>query len=238
MSSGTVGGPFTPSSQSYTLRNTGGSTIDWTAAKTQSWTSLFVVSGTLAPGASVTVDILINNVANSLAAGTYTDTLTITNTTNGTGNTTRPVSLTVATAGRSRGHTGRRPDLVGPPRGSVHAFEPSLHAPEHGRRVHQLDGRENPGLDDAVRLVRDPGRQGDGHGHGLDQYGGQRAGRRDLQRHGHVHQPDQRLRQHGPPRGADRQSRPRSLRPPGQPGRDLRRRDHDVRREQRGRGDR
>ena len=43
--------------------------------------------------------MLINNLANSLAAGTYNDTLTFTNTTNGTGNTTRPVALTVSTAG-------------------------------------------------------------------------------------------------------------------------------------------
>ena len=98
-SSGSIGGPFTPSSQSYTLQNTGGSSIDWTAAKTQSWTSLYVTSGTLAAGASVTVDILINSGANSLAAGTYNDTLTFTNTTNGTGNTTRAVVLTVLTQG-------------------------------------------------------------------------------------------------------------------------------------------
>jgi hypothetical protein len=98
-STGPAGGPFTPSTQTYTLRNTGGSNIDWTASKTQNWTSLYVVSGTLAPGASVTVDILINNMANSLAAGTYNDTLTITNTTNGSGNTTRPVALTVTEPG-------------------------------------------------------------------------------------------------------------------------------------------
>ena len=98
-STGPVGGPFTPLTQTYTLRNTGGSNIDWTASKAQNWTSLYVVSGTLAPGASVTVDILINNVAISLTAGTYNDTLTITNTTNGSGNTTRPVVLTVTEPG-------------------------------------------------------------------------------------------------------------------------------------------
>ncbi len=98
-STGTAGGPFTPASQSYTLRNTGGATIDWAASKTQTWTSLYVVSGTLPPGGSVTVDILINNLANALAAGTYNDTLTFTNGTNGSGNTTRPVVLTVYAPG-------------------------------------------------------------------------------------------------------------------------------------------
>ena len=33
----------------------------------------------------MTVDILIDNLANGLAAGTYNDTLTFTNTTNGSG---------------------------------------------------------------------------------------------------------------------------------------------------------
>ncbi len=36
-SSGNQGGPFSPSSQTYTLQNTGGTSINWTAAKGQSW---------------------------------------------------------------------------------------------------------------------------------------------------------------------------------------------------------
>jgi hypothetical protein len=98
-STGTVGGPFTPSSRTYTLQNTGGSAINWTASKTQAWTSLYALSGTLAPGATFNVDILINNYANDLGAGTYNDTLTFTNTTNGSGNTTRSTPLTVAAPG-------------------------------------------------------------------------------------------------------------------------------------------
>ena len=47
VSSGYVGGPFTPSSQDYTLQNTGGATISWTAAKTQTWTTLSAASGNL-----------------------------------------------------------------------------------------------------------------------------------------------------------------------------------------------
>jgi hypothetical protein len=273
---GPVGGPFTPSSQSYNLQNTGGTSINWTAAKTQTWTSLYVVSGTLAPGASVTVDILINNLANALAAGAYADTLTITNTTNGTGNTTRAVApglyapehggfghqldqherpglddavrrggdfgrrrdshghgldqyggqrtgrrdlhghgdvfehdqrdgehdpgrrFDSVGAGRSLGHADQRPHIDGNGRRAVHAVEPGLHAPEHGRCEHQLDGREAPGLDDAVRRFRHLGRGGDDHRHGLAQHGGQRAGRRGLHRHGDLHQHDQRVRQHDP----------------------------------------
>jgi hypothetical protein len=95
-SSGLVGGPFSPSSLAYTLQNTGGTAIAWAAAKTQTWTTLSAVSGSLNPGASVMVTVSINAGANALAAGTYNDTVSFTNTTNGAGNATRPVSLTVS----------------------------------------------------------------------------------------------------------------------------------------------
>ena len=97
-SSGTAGGPFTPSSLSYTLTNTGTAPMNWTASKAASWVTLSAAGGTLAAGATTTVTASINSGANSLAAGSYTDTVTFTNTTNGTGNTTRPVSLTVNAA--------------------------------------------------------------------------------------------------------------------------------------------
>ena len=96
-STGTFGGPFTPSSQAYTLTNTGTASINWTASKTQTWVTLSAAGGTLAAGATATVTASINAGANTLAASStgYSDTVTFTNTTNGTGNTTRPVSLTV-----------------------------------------------------------------------------------------------------------------------------------------------
>ena len=94
--SGSQGGPFSPSSQNYTLQNTGGSTINWSAAKTQNWVTLSSTSGSLVPGATATVTASINSTANSLSAGTYSDTVTFTNTTNGSGNTTRSVSLTAS----------------------------------------------------------------------------------------------------------------------------------------------
>jgi len=95
-----AGGNFIPASKAYTLQNGGGTSLAWTAAKTQTWTSLSLPpSGTLAAGASATVTVSINSNANSLPAGSHGDTVTFTNVTNGNGNTTRPVSLTVTGGG-------------------------------------------------------------------------------------------------------------------------------------------
>jgi hypothetical protein len=99
-SSGTVGGPFTPSSVVYTLTNSGGSSLNWTATKAQSWVTLSAASGTLAAGASTTVTVSLNTGANSLPPGAYNDVLSFANTTTGNGNTSRPISLTVNSAGR------------------------------------------------------------------------------------------------------------------------------------------
>ncbi len=94
-SSGNAGGSFSPSSQSYTVQNTGTASLNWSASKTQSWVSLSATSGTLNPGASTTVTVSINSNANSLSAGNYSDTVSFTNATNGNGNASRSVSLTV-----------------------------------------------------------------------------------------------------------------------------------------------
>jgi phosphatidylinositol-3-phosphatase len=93
-SSGTVGGPFSPNSQVYTLSNTGGVAMVWAASNTANWLTLSPTNGTLAVGASTNITATINVNANSLSGGVYSDTISFT-TANGAGNTTRPVSLTV-----------------------------------------------------------------------------------------------------------------------------------------------
>jgi V8-like Glu-specific endopeptidase len=95
-SSGKVGGPFDPSSKTYTLTNTRAKSINWTVSKSKNWLTISTTSGKLGPGESTTVTVSISSKANSLGPGLYSDTVTFTNTTNGIGNTTRAVSLTVS----------------------------------------------------------------------------------------------------------------------------------------------
>ncbi len=104
-SSGDVGGPFAPTSKTYTLSNTGGDSLDWTVSRSASWLALSSVSGTLAPGATKSVTVSLTSAADALAVDTYTDTLSFTNTTDGSGSTTRSVSLTVKQPGTSQAMT-------------------------------------------------------------------------------------------------------------------------------------
>ncbi len=101
--SGPQGGPFSPSTQVYTLENKGGAAINWGASKTQNWVNLSSSGGSLAPGTSTTVTASINSGANTLTAGYYSDTITFNNFTNGSGTTTRSVSLTAGS--NSQGNT-------------------------------------------------------------------------------------------------------------------------------------
>lgn len=98
-SAGPPGGPFNPASQNYTLSNVGSNTLNWVAGKAANWLDLSPTSGTLAPGASTTVNVSVNTNANSLAEAAYSDTVTFTNTTNGIGNATRAVNLYVSNFG-------------------------------------------------------------------------------------------------------------------------------------------
>ena len=69
-SSGAMGGPFSPSNQVYTLTNTGGAGLDWTASANQPWVALSATSGSLAPSATTNVTVSINSVAVSSTSRT------------------------------------------------------------------------------------------------------------------------------------------------------------------------
>ncbi|MFN7564996.1 MAG: ELWxxDGT repeat protein, partial [Prosthecobacter sp.] len=75
-------GPIEPYVHVFTLNNTGTAAIPWTAAKTQPWISLSATSGTLAPGASTEVLAYVQSSVLTMAAGSYTDTVSFTNTLN------------------------------------------------------------------------------------------------------------------------------------------------------------
>ena len=96
ISSGNVGGPFSPPSQTYTLQNTGHNEIKWNASKEHRWVSLSHNNGSLLPGASTNVVVSINRFARRLLAGTHTDIITFSNVTNGNGNTSILVVLRVS----------------------------------------------------------------------------------------------------------------------------------------------
>lgn len=95
-------GPFNPANKWYTLRNVGSTAINWTAGKSQAWTTLSATSGTLqpmgTPGDRRDINVTINANADSLVPGIYNDTITFNNTTNNFGNTSRGVALTVNSA--------------------------------------------------------------------------------------------------------------------------------------------
>jgi pectate lyase len=112
-SSGNAGGPFSPSSITYTVTNRGtGEPMSWCAAKSQPWISLSPACGTLAPGASAVVTVaLVPAVTRGLAVDGYSDPISFTNLTNGafltaggsvlTGSARRFVTLNVLGSGDS-----------------------------------------------------------------------------------------------------------------------------------------
>jgi PKD repeat protein/endonuclease/exonuclease/phosphatase family metal-dependent hydrolase len=91
---GIQGGPFNPSSQMYTLTNTGTVSANWRAAKSAGWLTISETNGTLAAGAGTNVTVSINATANSLIPSNYTDSVNFSNTISGTSY-SRGVDLTV-----------------------------------------------------------------------------------------------------------------------------------------------
>ena len=176
-STGPVGGPFTPSSQAYTLQNTGGAALNWTCAKVQAWTTLSLASGT-SVGATATVTVSTRRLTRWLPGPTTTG--DVHEHDQRVRQRDPPGRPDGDAAGCSRGHAGRRPHVHGTGRRSVHTVQPGLHAPEHGGVDDQLDGREDANLDVALPALRNPRPRRFGDGGHPDQQPGQLTGRGDL----------------------------------------------------------
>jgi hypothetical protein len=75
--SGPQGGPFSPSSISYALTNTGGEPLNYLVSHTRSWITVTDNgTGVLNPGATISLIGSLNGAANMLADGNYADSIT------------------------------------------------------------------------------------------------------------------------------------------------------------------
>jgi hypothetical protein len=76
---GPTNGPFSPASEVYTVNNTGGSALNWTAGSTSAWLNVFPGSGSLPAGQTSNVTVYLNANASALPAGTYNAIVSFTN---------------------------------------------------------------------------------------------------------------------------------------------------------------
>ncbi len=80
VSSGPVGGPFSVTSQNFTLTNAATASFNWAAGATSPWLSVSSSGGSLVSGgAAANVSVSLNSAANSLTAGSYNSTVSFTN---------------------------------------------------------------------------------------------------------------------------------------------------------------
>lgn len=82
-SSGQRGGPFAPSCQTYSLANAGTGAVTWVAYPTQPWLTVSPAGGTLAAGASNTVDVCLAASAKALNVGSFAASVVFSNTASG-----------------------------------------------------------------------------------------------------------------------------------------------------------
>jgi hypothetical protein len=66
---GYIGGPYLPPSQTVFLSNRGPAAVSWTVTRSTNWATLMPMAGSLEPGATQAVEIVINTNANLLSTG-------------------------------------------------------------------------------------------------------------------------------------------------------------------------
>ena len=77
--SGILDGPYSPPSKTYFLTNGGTATLQWSAAPAVPWITAEPPYGTLAPGSTSTVTLLLNESANALPLGSNVATVAFAN---------------------------------------------------------------------------------------------------------------------------------------------------------------
>jgi hypothetical protein len=82
--SGPVGGPFSVTTQNFSLTNLGTVSLNWSVNSTASWLTASPNSGALAAGGQTAVTANLNSAAYNLAVGTYSANVWFTNQTTGT----------------------------------------------------------------------------------------------------------------------------------------------------------
>src|SRR5581483_4926841 len=96
VASGPVTGPFSPTSQSYSLKNTYTNMLNWVAVATVPWANLSITNGILAgEGASTNLIVSLNSAASNLAPGTYTGMVILTNLNSGVSQ-TQTITLNIS----------------------------------------------------------------------------------------------------------------------------------------------
>jgi hypothetical protein len=99
-SAGLVGGPYSPTSFSYTVTDGSSGALNWNVSADQNWITLATTGGTgLTTTSSATVNAQLNSGVNALAAGTHVATLTFSNANNGSDVITRAISVTTTAIG-------------------------------------------------------------------------------------------------------------------------------------------
>lgn len=76
---GTVGGPFSTTSTTFQLTNSGAASLGWSLINTSAWLQVSSTGGILAVGSSTSVAASLTATAGNLAAATYTANLKFTN---------------------------------------------------------------------------------------------------------------------------------------------------------------
>lgn len=82
-SSGPGGGPYSVTSQTFTLTNAGSKTLNWSLVNTSTWLNVSATFGTLGPGGASTVNVSLNSTATNFLIGNYSGNVSFVNLTDG-----------------------------------------------------------------------------------------------------------------------------------------------------------